>query len=143
VRASEKVIQRFPQTDSISPQLRPAKCDAISSPQLEERIPTARAERSAVLGHAEARDTVVVTREATDLLARERVPHVAVEIVVPGKQETARDRMRYRRDAAKDFVVSVLHELVAAAHVEEAARRVIRARGERVAVGKKRDSIDV
>jgi len=112
---------RSPQTRLVSPPLSPAQIDVISSPQLEEGIPTARAERSAVLGHTKARDTVIVAREATDLLARERVPHVTIEIVVSGKQETARDRMRYRYDAAKDLVVSVLHELVAAAHIEEAA----------------------
>jgi len=58
-------------------------------PQLEERVPAARAQRHAVVRHAEAADAVVVAGEDANLLAGEGVPHVAIEIVVAGKEEAA------------------------------------------------------
>lgn len=51
--------------------------------------------------------------------------------------------MRDRRDAAENLVVRVLLHLLIGAEVEEAARRVVRAGRERLAVGEEVDGVDV
>mmetsp|Transcript_44876 Transcript_44876/g.124459 ORF Transcript_44876/g.124459 Transcript_44876/m.124459 type:complete len:423 (+) Transcript_44876:439-1707(+) len=112
-------------------------------PQLEERIPAAGAERLPVDGDAEARDAVVVAGEDSHLLAGERVPDVAVEVIVAGEEEAARDGVGDRSDAAKDLVVRVLLHLLVRAQVEEAARGVVRAGGESLAVGEEMDGVDI
>lgn len=54
---------------------------------------------------AEAGDAVVVAVESLAALARQRVPHVARKVVVPGKQIAARRRKAHRRDAAQNVLV--------------------------------------
>ena len=99
----------------------------LRRPNLQEGVPATRAEARAVGANAEAADAVVVAGEAADLFAGERVPHVAVEIVVAGEEVPPADRVRHGGDAAQDLVMSVLLQLGAAACVKEAARGVVRA----------------
>lgn len=72
--------------------------------------------------------------EDADTLALEGVPHVAVEVVVAGKEDPARDREADGRDTAEDIVVGVLVELPVRSEVEKAARGVVGAGREGLAV---------
>ena len=65
------------------------------------------------------------------------------EANLPGKEEAARVGNSDRGDIAEDLVVAVLVDLVVRAHVEEAARRVVRASAEALSVGKELDRVDV
>mmetsp|Transcript_11632 Transcript_11632/g.29790 ORF Transcript_11632/g.29790 Transcript_11632/m.29790 type:complete len:269 (-) Transcript_11632:347-1153(-) len=128
-----------------------ARCGCVESdasrarlrPQLEERVPAAGAKSHAVVRDAEARDAVVVAGEASHLLRRESIPHVAVEIVVAGEEVPAAVGEVDGGDAAKDLVMSILTQLLRRPQVEHPARRVVGARGEGLAVGKEAHSIDV
>lgn len=73
----------------------------------------------------------------------EGVPHVAVEVVVAREQEAAALGEGDGGDAADDVVVGVHHQLLVRAQVEQPARGVVRARGERVAVREKTNRINV
>lgn len=73
----------------------------------------------------------------------EGVPHVAVEVVVAGEQEAAALGEGDGGDAADDVVVRVHHQLLVRAQVEQPARGVVRARGERVPVGEETNCINV
>lgn len=50
-------------------------------------------------GRTEAADAVLVRGEHTQTIAFHRVPHVAVEIIVAGKQQPPAGRKPDRRDA--------------------------------------------
>lgn len=65
----------------------------------------------------------------------EGVPHVAVEVVVAREQQAAALGEGDGGDAADDVVVGIHHQLLVRAQVEQPARGVVRARGERVPVG--------
>lgn len=73
----------------------------------------------------------------------QRIPHIAIAIIIPGKEQSARDAESDRRDTAQDIIVRVLVHLAICAHVEEAARGVVRARGEGIAVREELDSVDI
>jgi hypothetical protein len=75
-----------------------------------------------------------MTRQHADSLALEGIPNVAVEVVVASKEDATRDGEADRGDAAEDVVVGVLIQLAVRAEVEEAARGVVRAGCEGVAV---------
>lgn len=63
------------------------------------------------------------------------VPDVAVEVVVASEQQPAAAGEGNRGDAADDVVVGVHEELLVGPQVKEAARGIIRARGEGIAIG--------
>ena len=86
------------------------------------------------MADAEAAHAVLVSSEDADTFALEGVPHVAVEVVVPGKEHPSRDRERDRCDAAQDIVVHVLVQLAVGAQVEQSTRRVVGTGRERVSV---------
>lgn len=103
-------------------------------PDLEHAVPRSGAERHAVRADAEAADAVLVPSEDPDPLALERVPDVAVKVVVAGKEEATRDGEADRSDAAQDVVVRVLVQLAVGAKVEQAAGSVVGTGREGVAV---------
>jgi len=84
-----------------------------------------------------------VALEGEHSLALERIPHVAVEIVVSSEQVATADGERDGGDAAEDVVVCVLHELAISADVEQAARCVVGARPECQPIGEVLYSIDI
>merc|ERR1719486_617534 len=61
-------------------------------PDLQQRVPGAGAQRLSVLADAEARHAVLVRALVVDLLPGERVPDVAVVVVVAGEEVLARER---------------------------------------------------
>lgn len=63
--------------------------------------------------------------ENADAFALERVPDVAVEVVVTGEEDAPRDGEADRGDAAEDVVVRVLVEFAVGAEVEESAGGVV------------------
>lgn len=105
------------------------------SPDLEEGVPGAGAEGSAVGVDAEAGDAVVVALEEEDLLSLEGVPDDAVVVVVAGEEEAAGDGEGDGGDTDEDLVRVVGHELAVSAEVPETAGRVICTSGEAEAVG--------
>jgi len=107
-----------------------------SSPDLEEGVPAARAERHAVGTDAETRDAVVVRVEHVHQLALDRVPHDALEVVVAAEQVAARNRERDRCDPAVEVVVLVECHALVGANVEQATRRVVGTRGESISIRK-------
>ena len=66
----------------------------------------------------------------TGPLGPERVPHVAVEVVVAGQQEPPGPGEGDGGDAADDVVVAVQRQLLVSSDVEEATGGVVRAGGE-------------
>mmetsp|Transcript_31208 Transcript_31208/g.79712 ORF Transcript_31208/g.79712 Transcript_31208/m.79712 type:complete len:349 (+) Transcript_31208:315-1361(+) len=114
-----------------------------SSPHLEHRVPRACAQCVPIHADAQAADAVVVAGENSHLLTRERIPHIAVEVVVAGEEEAAGERVRYGGDAAQDLVVRVLHQLRIRSQVVESTRRVVGAGGEGMTAGEEVHRVDV
>lgn len=56
-------------------------------PDLEEAVPGPRGHGHAIIRHSQAADAVVMTSQDTCPVSLERVPDVAVEVVVPGEEE--------------------------------------------------------
>ena len=73
--------------------------------------------------------------EHTHTLAFERVPDIAVVVVVPGKQEATREGEGDRGDTTGDILVAIGDELTVGPEVEELAGRVVGTRREGVTVG--------
>jgi len=113
------------------------------SPDLEERIPRASAERSAVSVDTQARDAIVVAFESEDKLALEGVPDAAVVVIIASKEEAARDGESNAGDADKNAVTAVSHELTIRAEIPYAARGVISTSGEGEAVAHNLDGVDI
>ena len=101
---------------------------------LEHRIPRTRAQRHPVRADAQARHPVLVPSEHTNALAFQSVPHVAVEIVVAGKEQATGHGEGNGRDAAEDVVVGILVQLAVGAEVKQSARSVVGTRSEGIAV---------
>ena len=87
-----------------------------------------------VLSDSKAGHSVVVTSQHSRPLGLHGVPHVAVEVVVPGQQQTAGLGEGHAGDAADDVVVAVEGQLLVRSDVEQAAGRVVGARGEGEAI---------
>lgn len=131
-------------------------------PDLEEGVPGASGHSHAIVGDPKAAHTVVVASEdpceegrsqnsfglgsrsppaqpgppaLTCTVALHGIPDVAVEVVVASEQQPAAAREGNRGDATDDVVMGVHEELLIGPQVEEAARGVIRAGGEGIAVG--------
>ena len=92
---------------------------------LEHAVPRSRAERHPVRAHAEATDPILMPRQDADPFSLERVPDVAVEVVVAGKEQPTRDGEADRGDAAQDVVVRVLIQFAVGAEVKQPARGVV------------------
>ena len=71
----------------------------------------------------------------TCTVALHGIPDVAIEVVVASEQQPAAAREGNRGDAADDVVMGIHEELLVGPQVKEAARGVVRARGEGIAVG--------
>ena len=84
-----------------------------------------------------------MSRKDADALALERVPDVAVEVIVPGKEDAPGRREGDRGDAAEDIVVRVLVQLAVGSQVKQPARSVVRARPECLARREELDRVDV
>lgn len=65
----------------------------------------------------------------------ECVPHVAIEVVIPGEEEAATLGEGDGGDPADDIVMGVRHELLIRTQVEQPAGGVVRASGKCIAVG--------
>lgn len=91
---------RFSATSRVSvmfPKRKPRR--RVSSYQ---RIPRASTQTDTVIAHAEAANTVLMANQRSDLLATGNIPDLAFEVVVTGKQQSARHRGGNRGDAAQD-----------------------------------------
>lgn len=84
---------------------------------------------------------VVISSQDTCLVCFERVPDIAVEVGLPGKQQ-APAFGGHRGDPAYD-VMGIGHELLVCKEVKQPAGGIIRAGGRRVAVRKEADGINV
>lgn len=104
---------------------RPVHILHSSRPYLQERIPASGAYSRTIEAHADAAHTIVVPGKATDLLASERVPYVAVKVVVAREQKASGDRHGHRRDATEDLIMSVKHEFGRRTAVVETTRGII------------------
>lgn len=112
-------------------------------PDLEEGVPGACGYSHAIISDPEAAHTVVVASEDTCTVTLHGIPDVAVEVVIASEQQPATAREGNRGDAADDVVVGIHEELLVSPQVKEAARGIIGARGEGIAVGEESHSIDV
>lgn len=65
----------------------------------------------------------------------EGVPHVAVEVIVAGKQQATAFGKGHRGNAADDVVMRVHHQLLVGTQVKEPAGGIVRARGKRIPIG--------
>jgi len=97
----------------------------FSIPDLEETVPRSGTHCHAILGHAQTAHSVVMTGEHTCSLGADRVPNVAVVVVVAGDQQSTGPTEGHRGDAANDVVVVVHRQLLIAADVEETTRGVV------------------
>ena len=102
---------------------------------LQSAVPGTRAQCHAVRANAQARYTVLVTGEDTHTLALQSIPDVACPVIVAAEEDATRDRERHRCDTAQDVVMRVRVQLAVRADIKQAARSIVRARGESVAVG--------
>jgi len=84
-----------------------------------------------------------VALECEHALALQRVPHVAIEIVVAREEVAARDGKRDGGDAAEDVVMGVLHELAVCTDVKETAARVVRPSSECQPIGEILYSVNI
>ena len=73
----------------------------------------------------------------TGPLGPERVPHVAVEVVIAGQQKAAGLAERHAGDAADDVVVAVHAQLLVGPDVEHATGRVVTSGCKSIAVREK------
>ena len=87
-----------------------------------------------VLSNSQTGHSVVVTSQHSRPLGLHGVPDVAVEVVVPGQQQTAGPGEGHAGDAADDVVVAVERQLLVCSDVKQAASRVIGARSEGKAI---------
>ena len=71
----------------------------------------------------------------TNTFTFERVPYIAVEVVVTGKEQTTADGEGDGGDTAEDVVMGVLVQFAVSAEVEEAAGGVVGSSTESVTVG--------
>jgi hypothetical protein len=55
---------------------------------LESTVPTSRAESHSIHTHTQAADAIFVSREDTDTLALQCVPHVASPVIVTAEEDT-------------------------------------------------------
>lgn len=92
---------------------------------LEHAVPRSRAERHPVRADAETADPVLMPSQDADPFPFERVPDVAVEVVIAGKEQSTRDGEADRGDAAQDVVVRVLVQFAVGAEVKQPARGVV------------------
>ena len=98
-------------------------------------VPTARAQSHAVGADTETADTVLVTGQHADSLTLKSIPDVARPVIVTTKENTSRNGESDGSDTAQDVVVRERVQLTVGANVEQAARGIVRARSECVAVG--------
>lgn len=84
-----------------------------------------------------------MTGQDASTLRLHGVPHVTVEVIVTGQQETTALAEGDTRDAANYVVVRVERQLLIGANIEEPASGVVGSRRERVAVGEERDGVYV
>lgn len=102
---------------------------------LEHRVPTTRAQRHPIRTNSQTTNPVLMPRQNAHPLPLERIPNVAVKVIVTGKEDSSRDGETDRGDTAEDVVVRELVQLAVGAEVEEAAGGVIGTGREGVAVG--------
>lgn len=112
-------------------------------PNSQKTVPGASANCHPVLRNAQTTHTVIVARENTSPILFERVPDIAVEVVVAAEQEAPTLAEGDTGDAADDVVVRKHTHFLVGANVEEAAGRVITARAEGKAAGEEGDCIDI
>lgn len=81
--------------------------------------------------------------EAVDDSALANIPHLAVEVVIAGKQIAPRERKCDRGDAAEDPIRHILIELAIGAQVKEATRGIIGASAKRLTVRIELHGVDI
>lgn len=114
----------------------------LLGPDFEEGIPRSCTESISVVRNAEAADSVLVALKSGNLLALESVPDMAVEIVVAGEHEAARDGVGDGGDST-DAVAGVVKKLSVGSDVVKTAGGVVGTGTEGVAVGEGGDGVDV
>lgn len=90
--APKRGCSRPPRKEEVSEPKHQQKKDRTAThlgPDLEQRVPRARAQGLAVVGDAQARYAVVVAKQLVHHLADLCVPDVAVVVVVAGEEELA------------------------------------------------------
>mmetsp|Transcript_100683 Transcript_100683/g.280479 ORF Transcript_100683/g.280479 Transcript_100683/m.280479 type:complete len:238 (-) Transcript_100683:649-1362(-) len=148
VRARRRISHGYPRTDAT--RCKATRGDARrrgarSGPDHEGSVPAAGAECLAGLVDSQAAHAVGVLLDLVHgcVADAERVPGVAVVVVVAGEEQAARGREGDRGDATQDLVILELVELRVAAHVEQTAGAVVAARAEAAAVGEEVHEVDV
>lgn len=112
-------------------------------PDLEEAVPGPCRHSHPVVSHPQAADAVVMPSQDTCPVGFERVPDVAVEVVVACEEQAPTLGERHGSDPAYDIVVGVGHELLVRTEVKQSAGGVVRAGGKRIAIWKETDGVDV
>lgn len=112
-------------------------------PDLEEAIPGPCRDGHPIVSHPQAADAVVMPGQDTCPVGFERIPDVAVEVIVPREEEAPTLGEGDGGDPTYDVVVGVNHELLIRTKVEQPAGGIIRASGKRIAIWKETDGIDV
>ena len=115
--------------------------DLVPDPKIA--VPTASADGHAVVSDAQAAHPIFVGRQHAQSCVNERVPHVAVEVIVTREQESAALAEAHGRDPTDDVLMAVVDQLLVRSDVEQAAGCVIAARRKGHSVGEEGDGIDV
>lgn len=94
-------------------------------PDLEEAIPGPCRHSHAIISHAQAADAVVMPSQDTCPVGFERIPDVAVKVVVPSEEEAPTLGEGDRGDPTDDVVVGVSHELLVGTKVKQPAGGIV------------------
>ena len=92
---------------------------------LEKAVPATSRKSDTIPRDTHAADSIIVRGQDAHSLALERVPHIAIVIVVSSKEDSTRDGKGDRGDTAKDIIMAEMVEFPVGTEVEELASRIV------------------
>jgi len=112
-------------------------------PHLKCAVPASRAKGHTIDAHTKTTDSVFMPGEHADTLAFQGVPDIAGPVVVPAKQDAARDGEGDGGDTTEDIVVRESVQFTIRPNIEQSARGIIGTSRKGIAVREELHSIDV
>ena len=88
-------------------------------------VPAASAYCHTIIGNAKATDPVLVGRQHPQPRVNKRVPDIAIEIIIPRKEEPAALTESNRGNSTDDIFMAVVDQLLVSSDVEETAGCVV------------------
>lgn len=92
---------------------------------LQKAIPATRAHGHPIGADAETADPVLMTRQDTHPFSLQDIPHIAIVIVVPGKEQPSRNGEPNRGHTTEDIVVRVDVQFAIGSEIEQTTRRIV------------------